>query len=381
MRNQLAYIDEFGNNGLDFSSQGASTHFIITAIIIDSEKLIQIENETERIRKKYFQNGEMKSKGIGENDARRKLVLTDLVKMDFHIFSFIVDKRQLKTKGFTYKQSFYKFLHSLVDKELFKTYPDIKIVADEHGGEEFKKSFIQYIKSNHISDLFNQSFSLSDSKSNLLIQIADIVTGTLSRCYETTKLSDNRQFFLDILKDKILEIREWPTQYSEYVYDPKQYLDFDQLIGDLSVSLAKDFISSNENTSIPAIADQVSCIKYLLFYFQSINPHKYVSTFEIINNVNAHKNIKITMHYFRSKIIAKLRDKGVLIGSSYLGYKLPANNNDLFEFVNHTNSYIEPMLDRIFKCRNLIKTATKNKVDIVDFDEFKYLQQLKNNLP
>lgn len=381
MKNQLAYIDEFGNNGLDFSNQGTSSHFIVTAIIIDSDCLTQIETEVEAVRKKYFQTGEMKSSSVGNNDSRRKQILTELSNIDFHIYSCVIDKKQLKTRGFTYKQSFYKFLHSLVDKELFRIYPNIQIVADEHGGEEFKKSFIQYIKTNHISDLFNQTFYLSDSRSNLLIQLADIITGTLSRCYETSKLSPSRQDFLGIIKDKILEIREWPTQFNEYLYDPKQYGDFDKLISELSVNIAKDFISSNENSSTPATSDQIICMKYLLFYFQNISPNKYVPTFEIINNINAHKQAKISMHYFRSKIIAKLRDKGVLIGSSSNGYKLPANNKDLFEFIKHTNSYIEPMLDRVLKCRNLIKTATKNKVDIIDFDEFKYLKQFKNNWP
>jgi Protein of unknown function (DUF3800) len=378
MKNQLAYIDEFGNNGLDFSNKGTTTHFIVTSIIINSIDLIQIESEVEVVRKKYFQTGEMKSKNIGDNDSRRMQIIKDLAKINFHIFSFVIDKQQLKTKGFTYKPSFYKFLHSLVDRELFKIYPEIQIVADEHGGEEFKKSFIQYIKANHISDLFHQTFNLSDSKSNLLIQLADIITGTLSRCYETSKLSKNRQIFIDILKDKILEIREWPTQFNEYLYDPAQFEDFDFLIGDLSVNIAKDFITQNESSNALATIDQVSCIKYLLFYFQSISPNKYIPTFELIRHLNAHKQTDISMHYFRSKIIAKLRDKGVLLGSSSQGYKLPANNKDLFDFVNHTNSYIEPMLDRILKCRNVIKVATKNKVDIVDFDKFKYLQQFKD---
>ncbi|MGN6647549.1 MAG: DUF3800 domain-containing protein [Cytophaga sp.] len=377
MKNQLAFIDEFGNNGLDFSTTGASTHFIVTAIIIDSNNLIQIEKETEAVRKKYFQAGEMKSKNIGDNDKRRKQILTALAEIEFYIFSVVIDKRELKTKGFTYKQSFYKFLHSLVDKELFRIYPDIKIVADEHGGDEFKRSFIQYIKANHVSDLFNQDFTLSDSKSNLLIQIADVITGTLSKCFESSKISQNRQDFLDILKNKILEIRAWPTEYNDYLYSPEEYVEFDKVISELSVNIAKDFILNNENSNTPATIDQVNCLKYLLFCFQKINPHKYIPTFEIINNIGAHKNSNVTMHYFRSKIIAKLRDKGVLIGSSFQGYKLPANNKDLFEFVNHTNSYVEPMLDRILKCRNLVKIATKNSVDIIDFDQFKYLQKMK----
>ena len=34
MKNQIAYIDEFGNNGLDFEKEGVSDTFIVTAIIV-----------------------------------------------------------------------------------------------------------------------------------------------------------------------------------------------------------------------------------------------------------------------------------------------------------------------------------------------------------
>lgn len=87
------------------------------------------------------------------------------------------------------------------------------------------------------------------------------------------------------------------------------------------------------------------------------------------------------MHYFRSKVVAKLRDKGILISSSNKGYKLPSSSKDLYEFVNHSNSYIQPMIERLIKCRNRIKLATKNELDILDHEEFKYLNVIKENLP
>jgi hypothetical protein len=250
MNYQLAFIDEFGNNGLDFEKPDVSTHFIVTAIIVDEEKLNLIEEKLEIVRKKHFQTGEIKSKSIGDNDKRRIEILNDISTIDFHLFASIVDKRELKTKGFTYKQSFYKFLHALVDRELFRIYPNIKIVADEHGGDEFKKSFIKYIESNHVSDLFNQKFNLTNSKSNLLVQLADFISGTLSRCYETTKLSDRRNEILIALKSKILEIRNWPIQNRNYSYDPTVFKDFDNSISELSVSIAKDFIAVNRQHKV-----------------------------------------------------------------------------------------------------------------------------------
>ncbi|MDF2451690.1 MAG: hypothetical protein K0S26_1194 [Bacteroidota bacterium] len=38
------------------------------------------------------------------------------------------------------------------------------------------------------------------------------------------------------------------------------------------------------------------------------------------------------------------------------------------------------MIDRIFVGRNLVKLATKNSVDILENEEFKYLNELRKNL-
>lgn len=383
MNNQIAFIDEFGNNGLNFESEGVSTHFIVTAILIDKDNLDEIESQIEEIRKANFQTGEMKSSKISNNDTRRLKILTELNNINYHIFSVVIDKRELKGEGFNHKGPFYKFLHSLVDRELFSVFPDILVVSDEHGGTDFKKGFIEYIKKNHIPDLFHQSdFKLSNSKSNLLVQLADIITGTIAKCYETKKLSERSSEFLNLLKDKITEIRFWPPDYRPFAYNPERdFENYDPTISTLGINLAKQFLDKSSKSKIPYEIDQKTCLNYLLFHFKNINPEKYVPTFELINQLEQVKGSKISIHYFRSKVIAKLRDKGILISSSNKGYKLPSSQSDLYAFVNHSNSYIEPMIERLLKCRNKIKLATKNELDIMDIDDFKYLKIIIKNVP
>lgn len=383
MNNQIAFIDEFGNNGLDFDSEGVSTHFIVTALIIDKSKLTELEAQVEQIRRTNFQTGEMKSSNLKDNDTRRLKVLNELNEVDYNIFSVVIDKRELKGEGFNHKGPFYKFLHSLVDRELFSVFPDILVVADEHGGKEFKEGFIKYIYKRHVPDLFNLSeFRFSNSKSDLFVQVADIITGSLARCYETKKLSESRSKFLSALKNKITEIRFWPPDYRPFAYNPeKDFENYDPTISTLGINLAQQFLDEKKNSKIPFEIDQCICLKYLLFYFKNINPENYVPTYELINQIVQLRTSSISMHYFRSKIIAKLRDRGVLISSSNKGYKLPSSKNDLYDFVNHSNSYIQPMIDRLIKCRNKVKLATKNELDILDQEEFKYLRMIIKNVP
>lgn len=379
MKKQIAFIDESGNNGLDFTKAEVSTHFIVTAILFD-ENNINIEDEKiNAIRKKHFQTGEMKSSNVGSNDSRRLEILKDLNDINYHIFSYVIDKRELTTEGFKYKASFYKFLHSLVDKELYRVFPKIQIVADEHGRDDFKTSFIKYIKEKYITDLFNQDFRITNSKAEYAVQLADFITGTVARCYESKKISGRKQELLEAIKNKITEIRFWPNSNKEISFTKDVRSDFDIEISELSLSLAQQFIDKYQKSNIPSEIDQVTCLQYLVFYFKHIDADRYISTYELMGNINAIKTNDISIHYFRSKVIAKLRDKGILISSSSQGYKLPSSTKDLLDFVHHSNSYIQPMIERIMTCRNLIKLATKNQIDILEQEQYKYLFQLKNN--
>lgn len=146
------------------------------------------------------------------------------------------------------------------------------------------------------------------------------------------------------------------------------------------MNVAQQYLNEKKKSSIPFEIDQCTCLSYLLFHFKNIDPETYVPTFELINQIDKRRATNISMHYFRSKIIAKLRDQGVLIASSNKGYKLPSSEHDLFAFVNHSNSYIEPMIDRLMKCRNKVKLATKNELDLLDKEEFKYLKIIIENL-
>jgi hypothetical protein len=105
MKRIYAFTDESGNHGFDFDKHDVSTHFIVTAIIVEEDKIIEVEEEIEAIRKKYFQTGEMKSKSVGRDNKRRGIILSQLIKSDFKVFS-VIYSTQHKTLFLLYSQCF-----------------------------------------------------------------------------------------------------------------------------------------------------------------------------------------------------------------------------------------------------------------------------------
>jgi hypothetical protein len=379
MKNILAFADEYGNNSFDFDNQG--THFIVASIILSSDNKEQCETQAEEIRKRHFQTGEIKSSKVGSNDTRRITVLNDLAALNFQIYAVIVDKRQLFGEGFKYKKSFYKFLNGLVYNELFKTFPKLHITVDEHGGNDFMIGFKKYVQKQHIPDLFfGSEFRFEGSPNSVLIQVADFIAGTLGRCYDELKKSARHKEFLEILKPKITSLNFFPQEVRNLDYEPeKDDKIYNRTIAELSYNLANNFLDKNKGISQEE-KDQINCLKLLLLYFKAFDYKKYVSTKEIINHLRVDREKPINEQYFRSKVVAKLRDEGLIIASKSSGdkkgYKLPTSVEDLYYFVNHGNSMIIPMLARIKRCRDTIKLATQNETDILEKPEYQHLRSI-----
>ena len=378
MDDHIAFLDEWGNNGLDFTKPGVSTHFTVTAITLRKEQLSEAESQLEEIRKRFFQTGPIKSAKVGSDDKRRILILKQLITVPFQLFALVVDKRELRGEGFYYKGSFYKFLHGLADRELYRSFPNLELVADRHGDESFMRGFTQYVYNRHVPTLFNQaSFRFVNSQASLLVQAADFVAGTLARCYDETVLSSERASFVQLLKPKLLTLKYWPDVFAPVVAQslPDQ-ANYNAGLAELCVGLGQDFLHRKLASRSPQEVDQVTCLNYLLFHFRHVDPTRYISSRELMAHIEERRGSLPSLHYFQTRVIAPLRDAGVIIASSTKGYKIPSCEGDLYDFINHSNTIIQPLLSRISKCRDRIRLATGGAIDLLEREEYANLKQL-----
>lgn len=376
IKSPIAYLDEFGNHDLEINKDGVSSHFIITAVIIDDHNLNNVVDGVRNIQAKYFQGSEIKSLKVASDDARRARILKEMALLDFKIFTIVVDKTLLISEGYKYKPVFYKNLPRIILNELISSFPDIKIFADEHGSKEFMRSFVDYLKNQFKPDLFKSyEFYFVESKQELLVQLADFITGSIARRFDKTVFSPNSEQFLEILRSQIIDIREWPYQRTEPYSFQKDIFDitYDKNIANYTVNIVRNYINQHSSSKSQTIQDHISFLKFLLFNLYYIDPNKYISTREIINNLNVGRDSEIKIQYFRS-LVQRLRDRYILIASNGVGYKIPTCHSDLFQFVKHYNHYIQPMLTRLKNCRNGILLVTNKELDILispEFDELK----------
>lgn len=386
MNKIVAYIDEYGAFGFQLDKPNVSTHFIISAIIVEETDIQELEYKTDIIRQKYFQKGEIKSSKVGRNHARRKLILDEIIKLPFRIFAFVVDKKLIYPQsGLKYKTSFYKFLNNIVYSELSVNFKKIKIVADEMGSSDYMKSFYSYVKSKQkiIHTLFDDEISedtdiVFENSKQSLVQISDFISGCLAYTYdEKKKLEANGYNYYSILKPKINRIKIFPeTSDSFDIADSAISSKYNAEIADICFRKAKVFVEQHKNSDDEIVKQQVITLNYLLFRFMNNDMRHYIPTKELINNLVYAGYDKLSIQTFRNKIIAKLRDNEVIVSSSPNGYKIPSTEEELYDFVNHGKTIILPMLSRLRKCNDIIKMGTNGKIDLFDKAEYHSLKEL-----
>jgi hypothetical protein len=376
---QFAFIDESGDYGFDFENNNVSTHFIIVSILVKESNKLLLEQEVEKLRQKYFQGEEIQSSKL-ENHQLRIQLLHELRDLPFNIYAYVVDKRKIREdSGITYEKTFIKFMNRLVYDDLNRTFDQLDLVLKENGTKEFMNEFKNYINEKSVPDLFNYStFGFNHSKSEILLQLAGLIAGTIALGYDQTQESEHYPHFYKIIKKKIIAINLWPQNYKNYLNDyisRKQDAVFDEVIFKQSVNLALKYLEKNNKSEELDEKIRIDLLKFLLFNLRE-NPNEYVFTQEILDNLNAIRVNKINNHYFRSNIVSKLRDSGLLIASSNKGYKLPVCLTDLYDFVNLSSLTIHPMIQRISKCRNQVLLATNNEIDILENNEYEYLKKI-----
>lgn len=360
-----AYIDESGSFGFDFTKEGTSLYYVVCAVIVDNTNVPAIESKVAELRSTLFGGKEMKSSSIGSNHSRRVKVLTELLLMDFQLIIMIADKRKFYEDSplTEYKTVFKKFLNQRLYDAMYLAYPKLKIVEDEYGTDEFQQGYRSYVQEHRpASNIFNEyDFDYADSKNSNIVQIADIMAGSVMQHLLDSGAPD----VLRIFQGRIADVVKFPDDYEIYKPSTKP-TEHDNAIYQLACKCATDYINEHRDSEDEEIRLRSLFLRLLLYNVRMYSSSRYVHSGEIVQELSRLTEKRVTKDFLYRRIIAPLRDDGVLIASSAHGYKIPTRAADIAAYVNQTASVVGPMLSRIGKCRSQIQKATDSQLDILD---------------
>lgn len=365
---RIAFIDESGNFGFNLYKQGTSEYYVICAVIVRADERPALEQAFNRIRiDNGFAKSEMKSSIIGSNHRRRMKICTEILLLDFSVILLIADKKEFWEESplVEYRDSFVKYLHQRLYQTMYDAYPRLLIAEDTYGTSEFQMGYRKYVQSNRpkMNLLDQYDFDFLDSKASPLTQLADFIAGSIHQQLEDPSAPK----FLNLFGRRITCCTRFPSTSTPYFVDRLGVRqEFNREIYDLAIHVVKDYIARNTLSEDEDTRLKVALLRHLLFVVNDINPGKYVSSKELVRMISEYANRKITPNYFFRKIIASLRDEGVILASSPKGYKIPVSYSDIADYANSTIGVAGPMLSRLGKCRSLILRQTEGKLDILD---------------
>jgi hypothetical protein len=369
MDRTYAFVDESGNTDLDTSKGGSSGFFIVCSILVAETDLDAAYAQAEELRKRHFQSGEIKSSKLKLKDSdRRARILNELADLPFKLYFTVVDKSRIhKDGGLRIKTSFIKYVNGLLYERLFSAYPDLRMIVDEHGRQEFQESLKSYVVERFVDDLFSDedAFQTISSKDNVLVQVADFFAGSVAQIYEEKASEEAVLAYKKILRSLTLGMLEWPSKYQSLLPPPTNESGYaDYQVHQEALRQADRFSERVGEHPDEDERLQLSILRFLRFQNEFVTKD-YVLTTEIKAHLKDSGFGKVNGQRIRSSGVAKLRDAGVIISSAVKGYKIPQTRADINDFLERASGIVIPLLERVKKAREVYRLSSRGEYDIV----------------
>ena len=203
MAKQLVFIDDSGDPG--FASASSSNFIMAAAVFIDPEVAFSLSKQMAEYRKSlgWRDNYEFK---FAKN---RKDIIIKLLKLvanyDFQIYATYVDKSSFQyTSSIIDKEKLYNW----TIKELLSLIPltNAKIEIDGRSSKQNMYHTATYLRREINKDKTKKLvIKFEDSVDDNLIQLADIIAGSINRYISANKTDYTA--YIDIIKHKITQLK------------------------------------------------------------------------------------------------------------------------------------------------------------------------------
>ena len=202
---QLVFIDDSGDPG--FKGSASSSAFVMAgAVIVDSETMLQINQEITRLRKElgWRENEEFK---FHKSSRKIKLKFLETVnKYDFQIYGVFIRKNNYPNTSQVING---ERLYNWTIKELLGIVPlhEAIVKIDGKYGKKYKLLLSTYIRRElNINKKKIGKFDVQDSQRDNLIQLVDFIADSINRSLQADKT--DAKDYIRIIKNKIIELKE-----------------------------------------------------------------------------------------------------------------------------------------------------------------------------
>lgn len=191
MDKHFIYIDDSGDPGL--TGEGSSNFIIASVVLVSKEKRDSLSQAIDEYKKGlgWKECEELKFHKTHKDTIR--LAIRTANKYNYSAYAIIIDKSKLSIDSLSSIEKDSIFLYTIKELLIKIKLPDSDIIIDGIRGPKYTKKARSYLrrelKNNGIK---TGRISFEDSRSNPLIQLADLVAGSVAR--SLTNKADAKEY-------------------------------------------------------------------------------------------------------------------------------------------------------------------------------------------
>jgi len=181
------WLDESGDSGFKFAL-GSSQNFVITLVYLESdnfaEEVVKIRNKIDQLKEKFSLTIDYEFKFSRCKDTLKREFLKEILKFPIRYKAIVVNKKQLEAPALRYKSR--ELYCEMIRRLLYDNNPPLEkatLVIDEAAAKIHQKEFKGVLKKYLSRKMIGKIIQMR-SRSEIMIQIADMVSGTIFRKYE-----------------------------------------------------------------------------------------------------------------------------------------------------------------------------------------------------
>lgn len=204
----LVFIDDSGDAGFNIN-RGSSRIFVICLIIFRDELVAEeVALEIKKLRRELKFPSDVEFKFNKSQRSVREKFLNRINKYKFNIRCLVIDKSLIRSSELrNNKNSFYGYAIKTALQYSDGSILNAKIRIDGSGDRVFRKNFLGYLRRHLNTDQrkIMKNCQLINSKTNVLVQMADMIAGSIRRAHEDSK--DDAKIYKEIIQKHIED--EW----------------------------------------------------------------------------------------------------------------------------------------------------------------------------